>query len=71
MVVSTPTEKAALVAEGSTIWIVALQTVEQQLDGLTMSGRFQDAIGLVSGESDAVHDKVRCAFDKANKRTLV
>jgi hypothetical protein len=37
---------------------VALQDVEQQIEGLVMQGRFEDALGLAEGEGEAVHDKV-------------
>lgn len=52
LLVSTPTDKTSLQAEGSTVWEVQATDVGDQVDELVKEGRLTDAIGLVETVGD-------------------
>ncbi|WOO80809.1 Vam6/Vps39-like protein [Vanrija pseudolonga] len=53
LLVSTPTDRALLAAEGSTIWQLPAPNIGEQVDDLVRDGRVVDAIGLVEAVGDA------------------
>lgn len=50
---STPTDKALLAAEGSSIWALSTSSLEDHVDDLVREGRVGDAIGLVESVGEA------------------
>jgi hypothetical protein len=60
LAVSTPTEKTALAAEGSTIWSFRMQTWAAQVDELVRAGAYQSALSLLDSIDEALlPDKVQ------------
>lgn len=53
LLVSTPTDRTLLAAEGSTIWQLPAPNIGEQVDDLVRDGRVVDAIGLVEAVGDA------------------
>jgi hypothetical protein len=51
--VSTPTDRALLSSEGSTVWCLKASEVGIQIDELIREGRVADAIGLVEAVGEA------------------
>ena len=57
--ISTPNEKAAATAEGSTIWALDMQSWGQQIDELVDAGQYPDALALLGILNNVVlEDKV-------------
>lgn len=53
-VLSTPTEKAALTANGSTIWALKMQDWGSQIDELVSEGQFEEALTLMGSLDVAI-----------------
>lgn len=57
--VTTPTEKAAAAADGSTIWQCTMKPWAEQIDELIQAGQYGDALAFLDTIEDAVlADKV-------------
>lgn len=60
LVVSTPADKVALTAEGSTIWRFQMQTWAAQVDELVQAGAYHRALTLLDSiDQSLLPDKVR------------
>jgi hypothetical protein len=58
-VVSTPTDRAALASEGSTIWMFRMRPWGEQVDELVAAGEYDSALALLETvEQVALADKV-------------
>ncbi len=59
-VVSSPTDRASVVAEGQTIWILQMRQWSEQLDELVERESYEDALALLETIDKAtLSDKVR------------
>jgi hypothetical protein len=57
--VTTPTDKAAAAAEGSTIWQFKMKSWDAQIDELVVAGQYSDALALLDTiDTIALPDKV-------------
>ena len=57
--ISTPTDKATVANEGSSIWSFTLKPWSDQLDELVLAGQYLDALALLDTLDDAaLPDKV-------------
>lgn len=59
--VSTPTERAALAAEGgSKMWCLRMKEVGEVVDELTLQGEYQESLAILKGVDErSLNDKVR------------
>ncbi|KAJ7510485.1 hypothetical protein B0H11DRAFT_1190833 [Mycena galericulata] len=56
--VTTPTDRAAATAEGSTIWQFRMKSWEAQIDELVVAGQYPDALALLDSiDASALPDK--------------
>lgn len=57
---TTPTDKAAAAAQGSTIWLFTMQNWGAQIDGLVDVGKYEEALMLLDTiDPTVLEDKVR------------
>lgn len=61
--ISTPTDRTAAAAEGSSIWQVTMKPWSEQLDELVRDGQYSDALALLDSLDEAtLPDKVGPSF---------
>ncbi|TRM64266.1 hypothetical protein BD626DRAFT_556986 [Schizophyllum amplum] len=65
LVLTTPTDKATVASEGSTIWQISMKTWVQQLDELMQAGEYGNALALLETLDEGVLP------DKDQRRTLI
>jgi hypothetical protein len=58
-VLSTPTDRAALASEGSTLWALILKPWREQVDELVRAGKYADALALLGVVSVQPDDPTR------------
>lgn len=57
--VSTPTDRAALTAEGSKIWCLKMKDVGAVVDDLTVQGEYEEGLAILKGVDErSLTDKV-------------
>ncbi|KAG9225012.1 hypothetical protein CCMSSC00406_0001837 [Pleurotus cornucopiae] len=63
--VTTPVDRAAATAEGSTLWGLTMRPWAEQVDEMVLAGQYRDALGLLNNVDDALLP------DKPKRITLI
>jgi hypothetical protein len=60
---TTPTDKAAALIEGSSIWCFSMRPWLEQIDELVTAGQYSNALALLDAVDDTLlPDKVRAIY---------